>query len=128
MLLAIDIGNSMVTLGVFDGERLETTLRVATDNRKLADEYGLLITNLLNLNGVEQSRINSISMCSVVPPLTVVFDQVCHSYFGIQPLNITAGVRTGLQIQYDNPRDVGADHGPPGRLRRPGRFAGEDSG
>ena len=109
MLLAIDIGNSMVTLGVFNGERLETTLRVATDNRKLADEYGLLITNLLNLNGLEQSRIDSISMCSVVPPLTVVFDQVCHTYFGIQPLTVTAGVRTGLRILYDNPRDVGAD-------------------
>ena len=58
MLLAIDIGNSMVTMGVFDGERLETTLRVATDTRKLADEYGLLITNLLNLTGVEPSKID----------------------------------------------------------------------
>jgi len=99
----------MVTLGVFNGEHLETTLRVATDNRKLADEYGLLIANLLNLNGVEQSQIDSISMCSVVPPLTLVFDQVCHTYFGIQPLIVTAGVRTGLQIIYDTPRDVGAD-------------------
>ena len=60
----------MVTMGVFDGERLESMLRVATDTRKLADEYGLLITNLLNLNGVEQSNIDHISMCSVVPPLT----------------------------------------------------------
>ena len=109
MLLAIDIGNTMVTMGVFDGERLQTTLRVATDTRKLADEYGLLITNLLNLNGVEPSRIDSISMCSVVPPLTVVFDRVCETYFGIQPLTVTAGVRTGLRILYDNPRDVGSD-------------------
>ena len=109
MLLAIDIGNTMVTMGVFDGERLETTLRVATDTRKLADEYGLLITNLLSLNGVEPSRIDSISMCSVVPPLTVVFDSVCHTYFGVTPLTVTAGVRTGLQITYDNPRDVGSD-------------------
>lgn len=99
----------MVTIGVFDGERLETTLRVATDTRKLADEYGLLITNLLRLNGVEPSRIDSISMCSVVPPLTMVFDTVCHTYFGVQPLTVTAGVRTGLQITYDNPRDVGSD-------------------
>ncbi len=99
----------MVTIGVFDGERLETTLRVATDTRKLSDEYGLLITNLLNLNGVEPSRIDSISLCSVVPPLTMVWENVCRTYFGIQPLIVTAGVRTGLQITYDNPRDVGAD-------------------
>ena len=65
MLLCIDIGNSMVTLGVFDGDRLETTLRVATDTRRLADEYGLLITDLLDLNGIQRSRINSVCMCSV---------------------------------------------------------------
>ena len=109
MLLAIDIGNSMVTLGVFDGERLATTIRVATDTRRLADEYGLLITSLLNLNGVDPSRVEEISMCSVVPPLTQVFDQVCDTYFGTEPLTVSAGVRTGLRIHYDNPRDVGSD-------------------
>ncbi len=109
MLLAIDIGNSMVTLGVFDGERLATTLRVATDTRRLADEYGLLITNLLNLKGIKPPRIDAISLCSVVPPLTAVFDQVCETYFGVKPLTVSAGVRTGLRIQYDNPRDVGSD-------------------
>ena len=109
MLLAIDIGNSMVTLGAFDGERLATTLRVATDTRRLADEYGLLITNLLKLNGIEPGQIDAIAMCSVVPPLTPLFHEVCLSYFGVKPLTITAGVRTGLRILYDNPRDVGAD-------------------
>ena len=109
MLLAIDIGNSMVTFGVFNGERLDNTLRMATDTRRLADEYGLLIINLLNLNGVEPSRIDSICMCSVVPPLTAVFEEVCRTYFGISPFTVSAGVRTGLQIMYDNPRDVGSD-------------------
>ena len=109
MLLTIDIGNSMVTLGVFNGDRLATTLRLASDTRRLADEYGLLITNLLTHNGVEPSEIQDICMCSVVPPLTVVFEQVCTSYFGVSPLSVTAGVRTGLQITYDNPRDVGSD-------------------
>ena len=109
MLLAIDIGNSMVTLGVFDGDRLTTTLRIATDPRRLSDEYGLLITNLLDLNGVASAHIDQVSMCSVVPPLTPVFDQVCDTYFGTKPLAVSAGVRTGLRIQYDNPRDVGSD-------------------
>ncbi len=109
MLLAIDIGNSMLTLGVFDGERLTTTLRIATDTRRLADEYGLLITNLLNLNGVDPAGIDRVSMCSVVPPLTPILDQVCRVFFGAKPLWVSAGVRTGLRIQYDNPRDVGSD-------------------
>ena len=109
MLLAIDIGNSMVTLGVFDGERLDTTVRVTTDTRRLADEYGLLITSLLKLKGVEHSGIDSVSMCSVVPPLTAVFEEVCQTYFGQRALVVTAGVRTGLRILYDNPRDVGSD-------------------
>jgi len=109
MLLAIDIGNSMVTLGVFEGERLAATLRVATETRRLADEYGLLITNLLNLNGIDPSRVDEVSMCSVVPPLTQVFDQVCDKYFGTKPLTVSTGVRTGLRIHYDNPRDVGSD-------------------
>ena len=109
MLLAIDIGNTTVTLGVFDGQRLETTLRVATDSRRLSDEYGLLITNLLRLNGVEPSRIDRICMCSVVPQLTVVLDEVCHSYFNLSPLTVSVGTRTGLKILYDSPRDVGTD-------------------
>ena len=109
MLLAIDIGNTTVTLGVFDGQRLETTLRVATDSRRLSDEYGLLITNLLRLNGVEPSRIDRICMCSVVPQLTVVLDEVCHTYFNLSPLTVSVGTRTGLKILYDSPRDVGTD-------------------
>ena len=109
MLLAIDIGNTTVTLGVFNGQRLVTTLRIATDSRRLSDEYGLLITNLLKLNGVEPARVDSICMCSVVPPLTVVLDEVCHSYFKVSPLTVSVGTRTGLKILYDSPRDVGAD-------------------
>ena len=109
MLLGIDIGNSMVTLGVFDDERLVTIVRLASDTRRLDDEYGLLMTNLLNLNGIETSQIDDICMCSVVPPLTSIFEQVCRNYFGVNPLTVTAGVRTGLQITYDNPRDVGSD-------------------
>ena len=109
MLLTIDIGNSMVTMGVFDKARLATTLRVATDTRRSADEYGLMLTDLLRLNGVDPGDVTEVCMCSVVPPLTVVFNQVVDQYFRATPLNVTTGVRTGLRITYDNPRDVGAD-------------------
>ena len=109
MLLTIDIGNTVVTLGVFDGTRLTTTLRVATDTRRLADEYGVILTNLLRLKGVDRSQITAACLCSVVPPLTLVLTEVCSSFFGASPLVVSAGVRTGLRILYDNPRDVGAD-------------------
>ena len=109
MLLTVDIGNTVVTLGVFDGDRLVTTLRVATDTRRLVDEYGATLSNLLELKGTAADQITAACLCSVVPPLTVVFEEVCRSFFGVDPLIVSAGVRTGLHILYDNPRDVGAD-------------------
>ena len=109
MLLAIDIGNSMVNLGVFQGEHLAANLRVSTDSRRSADEYGLTLRDLLVLNGIDPSGITDVCMCSVVPPLTGIFEELIHTYFKVTPLTVTAGVRTGLQISYDNPRDVGAD-------------------
>ena len=109
MLLTIDIGNTVVTIGVFDGSQLVTTLRVATDTRKLADEYGATLSNLLNLKGTDLKLIDSACLCSVVPPLTVTFEHVCRDFFNVEPLIVSAGVRTGLSILYDNPRDVGAD-------------------
>ena len=109
VLLCIDIGNSLVTIGVFERDRLGATFRVATDSRRLSDEYGLALTNLLHLKGVKPSQIEAVCLCSVVPPLTPVFEEVCHTSFGLKPLTVSAGVRTGLRIQYDNPRDVGAD-------------------
>ena len=109
MLLTMDVGNSMVNLGVFDDERLVANLRVSTDARRSADEYGLMLRDLLSLNGIDRSVITDVCMCSVVPPLTGVFEELSQTYFHVNPLIVTAGVRTGLQINYDNPRDVGAD-------------------
>lgn len=109
MLLTVDIGNSMVNLGVFDDDNLVANLRVSTDARRSADEYGLTLRDLLALNGVNPSDITDVCMCSVVPPLTGVFEELIQTYFKVNPLTVTAGVKTGLQISYDNPRDVGAD-------------------
>ncbi len=109
MLLTVDVGNSMVNLGVFDEERLVAKMRVSTDARRSADEYGLMLRDLLTLNGIDRSVITDVCMCSVVPPLTGVFEEASETYFHVKPLTVTAGVRTGLQISYDNPRDVGAD-------------------
>ena len=109
MFLAIDIGNTNITLGVFQGDTLQATWRLATDTHKLPDEYALLIRSLLPLKGVDPKDIHSIAVCSVVPPLTHVFEELGATYFGCSPLVVGTGTRTGVRILYENPRDVGAD-------------------
>ena len=109
MLLAIDIGNTNLTMGVFDGKRLKSTWRVSTDQRRLADEYGLLVSSILPLKGVKPESITGACLCSVAPTLTPTFEEMCSSYFNVSPLTVSAGIKTGVRILYDNPRDVGAD-------------------
>ncbi len=109
MLLALDIGNTNITFGAFDGDDLKATWRIATDSERLADEYGVLLSSLLPTKGVAAADVKAVSMCSVVPPLTPVFVEMCRSYLGLDPLVMGAGVKTGVRILYDNPRDVGSD-------------------
>ncbi|MCS7207169.1 MAG: type III pantothenate kinase [Dehalococcoidia bacterium] len=109
MLLALDIGNSNVKIGAFRGEELVATWRVATDPRRMPDDYGVLLLSLLNLRGLHPSHIRDAALCSVVPPLTWVFEEMCRTFFQVKPLIVGAGVKTGMRILYDTPRDVGAD-------------------
>ena len=115
MLLALDIGNTNITFGVFDADggaplyKPKATWRIATDRSRLADEYGLLINNLLTLRGIPPDGVNHVALCSGVPPLTLVFAEMCLTYFRLEPMIVEAGVRTGIKVLYDNPRDVGAD-------------------
>ncbi len=109
MLLAIDIGNTNITLGAFDGEELRATFRLTTDTGRMPDEYGLAVAQLLPLKGVSPDSIDAVALCSVVPPLTPAFIELCKGYFDVTPLEVGAGTRTGIRIEYDSPRDVGAD-------------------
>jgi type III pantothenate kinase len=109
MLLAIDVGNTNVTVGVFEGEELKASWRLEADVNRLADEYGVLMVNLLQHEGIGSGQIDAAVIASVVPDLDPVFEAVCRRYFGVRPLAVSAGVRTGLRILYDSPRDVGAD-------------------
>jgi type III pantothenate kinase len=109
MLLAVDIGNTNVTLGVFEAEELHATWRIATDAAKLADEYGVIMHNLLEMEGLDRSVINKAVLASVVPSLTPVFESVLQRYFSVTALRVGAGVKTGLRILYEDPREVGAD-------------------
>ena len=109
MLLAIDIGNTETTIGVFDGEQKKTTFQMTTSIHRTADETAVLLISILKSRGLEVSDIREVALCSVVPPLTVIFDNMIKRYFDITPLIVAAGVKTGIRICMDNPKEVGAD-------------------
>jgi type III pantothenate kinase len=109
MLLAVDVGNTNVTLGVFDGDKLRHTWRMATDVNQMGDEYAALLLALLNYQGVKASDIKEAALCSVVPPLVGIFEELLERYFKVSPLVVRAGVKTGVRILADNPREVGTD-------------------
>ncbi len=107
--MTIDVGNTNVTVGVFEGESLRFTWRLGTDIERLADEYGGMMLSLLQHAGLSEMDISEAAMTCVVPELEPVFQMVCRRYFNVQPLEVGVGTRTGLKILYDSPRDVGAD-------------------
>ena len=109
MLLAIDIGNTEITLGLFEDKELRATWHIATSIDRMADEYATLILNLLRHHGLDSSAIKEVALCSVVPPLTATYKKLVQQYFNISPLVVEAGVKTGVRIRMDNPREVGSD-------------------
>jgi type III pantothenate kinase len=109
MLLALDVGNTNITIGVFDGEDVRASWRIATDVERLTDEYAVTLLGLLHAAGIEPSSIDQAVMASVVPDLAPVFERLCATYFGIEPVVVSTGTRTGVRILYENPREVGAD-------------------
>ena len=109
MLLAIDIGNTDTTLGLFEDEELRATWHMATSIHRMADEYAALLLNLLRHQGLDISAIKQVALCSVVPPLIATYKALFQRYFHISPLVVGAGVKTGVRIRMDNPREVGTD-------------------
>jgi type III pantothenate kinase len=109
MLLTIDIGNTNISIGVYQGEELGARWRISTDHHRMPDEYGLQIDGLLEHGNLSPSDISGICLASVVPPLTGVFLQACQQYLNQEPLVVDAGVKTGVRILYETPRSVGAD-------------------
>lgn len=109
MLLVIDVGNTNIVLGIFKEQELVDHWRVSTDRLRTTDEYGVLIRHLFYLNGVNSEEIDAIIISSVVPPVMPTLERMCQRYFGLTPLVIGPGVKTGMDIKYDNPREVGAD-------------------
>lgn len=109
MLLAIDIGNTNIVLGVFQGKKLITHWRLLTQPERTADEYGVLISHLVSSQGIGRDDIGAIIASCVVPPMLSLTQELGKRFFGIAPLLVGPGVKTGMPILYDSPKDVGAD-------------------
>ncbi len=109
MLLAIDIGNTNVTFGAFEGEKIKATWRVSTAIHRMPDEYANIMLSLMERQGITASQIKDVVICSVVPPLLIIFEEVCRHFLKKAPLVVEAGVKTGVRIDMDNPREVGPD-------------------
>ena len=109
MLLTIDIGNTNLTLGLYEGETLKSHWRLSTDHKRMPDEYGLQLLGILQQAGCDSACLEGICLASVVPHLTARVVQACDEYLHIAPLVVEAGVKTGVRILYEDPRAVGAD-------------------
>ncbi|MGI9861068.1 type III pantothenate kinase [Moorella naiadis] len=109
MLLAIDVGNTNIVMGIFAGRELKCHWRVASDRQKTADEYGLIVHQLAHYQGLKIQDIKAVALASVVPTLTQVLAEMIAKQLGCQPFIIGPGVKTGMPIRFDNPREVGAD-------------------
>ncbi|NLK43376.1 MAG: type III pantothenate kinase [Tissierellia bacterium] len=109
MLLVIDVGNTNIVLGVYKEYKLLYDWRITTDKDRTSDEYGLLFEQIFKYNGLSTKDVKHIIMSSVVPPLMHTLPAMSIKYFNIKPIVVGPGVKTGMNIKYDNPREVGAD-------------------
>ena len=108
MVIVFDIGNTNIKMGVFDGDELLHTLRMASAN-KTGDEYWLLIKDMLVVKNISKTDVEGVIISSVNPNLNYTFEHMVETYFGLKPLTVGAGLKTGLYIKYDNPKELGAD-------------------
>lgn len=109
MLLVIDAGNTNITLGVFRGEELLGTFRMTTKLPRTSDEYGIMLKELVERQGIKSSDINAAIVASVVPDIMHSLGSALIKYFGIKPVVVSAGIKTGIRIMTENPKQVGAD-------------------
>lgn len=109
MILVLDVGNTNIVLGVYENGRLKHYWRIETNRGKTEDEYGMLIKSLFEHENRSISEVTGIIISSVVPPIMFSLEKMCEKYFHVKPLIVGPGIKTGLNIKYENPREVGAD-------------------
>ncbi len=109
MILCIDVGNTNIKYGVFEGDRLIVSFRVATDLKRTSDQYGTALIDMFAVKGIKPGDIVGAIVSSVVPPLNYTITHMCTGYLGVEPLVVGAGLKTGHNLRVDDAREVGAD-------------------
>jgi len=109
MVLVIDIGNSNVKMGLYEGSRLLDSWRLGTSPKRTSDEYGMLTCDVFRTKGYSTDGVEGIVISSVIPGLNYSFERLCEYYFKRKPMFVEPGIKTGISIKYDNPRELGAD-------------------
>lgn len=109
MILVIDVGNSNITMGVFEGNDIKAKFRLTTQTNRTSDEYGLYVADLLKLREIDKMNIESIIISSVVPRVMYSLNSGIRKYLGLTPLSLDVGIKTGIKIPIPNPKEVGAD-------------------
>ena len=109
MILVFDVGNTNMVVGVYKGKELLTHWRIRTDTLRTSDEYGVMLNSLFHYHDLAMRSVTAVVISSVVPTLMMELDWMSERYFGCKPLVVGPGIKTGLAIKYDNPREVGAD-------------------
>lgn len=109
MILVFDVGNTNMVIGVYEGKELLTHWRVRTDNQRTCDEYGMMLRSFFDDKNIDIKKVNSVIISSVVPNLMMELTWMSQKYFSCKPLVVGPGIKTGLAIKYDNPKEVGAD-------------------
>jgi len=109
VFLVVDVGNTNIVLGVYRQRELLHHFRISTNRQATVDEYGVLIHNLFHMSNIDPGDIEGVIISSVVPPLMHVLEELCQKYLHHKPLVVGPGIKTGLNLRYENPREVGAD-------------------
>ncbi len=109
MLLVFDVGNTNIVLGTYKDDKLIKHWRLSTNRNQTIDEYGIMICNLFRFSNLDKCKVEAIIISSVVPPLMPTLEEMSRKYFNVEPLIVGPGIKTGMPILYDNPREIGAD-------------------
>jgi type III pantothenate kinase len=109
MILVMDVGNTNIALGLFDGKKLLNTWRMNTDKEKASDEFGIFIISLFNNERLDIKKVEAVIIASVVPQIMYSIEHAIRKYFNLTPIIVSPGIKTGINIKYENPKELGAD-------------------
>ena len=109
MIFTMDIGNTNIKAALFEGENMVQYWRLSTNKQMSSDEYGILLANLFRHNGLDMKAVTGIIISSVAPSINFTIEHMVQNYFGLSPMMVVPGVRTGINLKYDNPRELGSD-------------------